>query len=764
MKTLAKTSLHAGEIHYFRIDPSDWADRLRTAERAGLNTVSTYVPWMVHEPVEERFDFALVDAWIAAVAAAGLKLFIRVGPVCNAELNHEGLPSWLASDPAARLQGPPSDPAASFCGPSYLAPRFQEAVAHWYDALLPRVAAAQIHRGGPIVAVQLCNEIGMIPWLAHRPDRAPHVDALYRDFLRERFADVASLNAAYDKHHLSFDAIEQPPNVPISDNRLPQLDRARFFRSYFARYYRSLADHARRHGITVPLVANIPMFWDYDTRGRGHQAPLTVSIFADFAASVPGVSLGGAYQMRRLDHENAHDIAIATEMVRSCVRRNIPPDRAGDALCVELQTGILSDRPRLYPADVDLNLRLSLGHGLAGVNGYMFAGGKNAEGMGWFGTYHEWQAPVAADGSTRPHFAPIASLGSFLRTFGASYAASSKTFSTAIGFHAPDWMTEYIDGAESEEIRSVREAYAFDGVWRLLDVLGRPFSVVDLEVESHWPDSLFLFAWDRMDEALQRRLADFVLSGGRLALGPRLPTRDFRGRPCRILAEALGLESVRVPRENVMIDGEERFVDSALELVVARPGDEVLAQLRAPRYREHAPALLGARGSGSILYHGFGLQDRFLYWRGIFSQWCDRFGVPERIRVRPLGEIGAQLREGADGSFLTVSNPHELEMTAMIEIPHLGFGPLPLTLPPRGAWILPINVALENGWRLIRANAEVNGAALSGDTLELAFRAPALGERFEAEIGLPGGSRRDVVADARSGRARVDHACVEAPR
>jgi len=45
------------------------------------------------------------------------------------------------------------------------------------------------------------------------------------------------------------------------------------------------------------------------------------------------------------------------------------------ALCVEFQTGGISDRPRIYGSDVELNLTCSVGHGLGGVNCYMFSGG-----------------------------------------------------------------------------------------------------------------------------------------------------------------------------------------------------------------------------------------------------------------------------------------------------------------------------------------------------------------------------------------------------
>ena len=46
-----------GEIHYYRLDKSDWQDRLDKLKETGCNAVATYVPWLWHEPVEGQFDF-----------------------------------------------------------------------------------------------------------------------------------------------------------------------------------------------------------------------------------------------------------------------------------------------------------------------------------------------------------------------------------------------------------------------------------------------------------------------------------------------------------------------------------------------------------------------------------------------------------------------------------------------------------------------------------------------------------------------------------
>src|SRR6188472_1171004 len=50
--------LYDGELHYFRVRPELWRPGLERLKAAGMNTVSTYLPWVWHEPEEGRFDFA----------------------------------------------------------------------------------------------------------------------------------------------------------------------------------------------------------------------------------------------------------------------------------------------------------------------------------------------------------------------------------------------------------------------------------------------------------------------------------------------------------------------------------------------------------------------------------------------------------------------------------------------------------------------------------------------------------------------------------
>ncbi|MGW4800676.1 glycoside hydrolase family 35 protein [Nonomuraea sp. NPDC004297] len=139
----------SGALHYFRVHPELWRDRIRRLADLGLNTVDTYIAWNFHQPRENetpRFDgWRDLERFIRTVGEEGLDVIVRPGPYICAEWSNGGLPSWLtARDVAIRS----SDPA--FTGP----------VARWFDDLVPRLAALQVARGGPIVAVQVENEFG----------------------------------------------------------------------------------------------------------------------------------------------------------------------------------------------------------------------------------------------------------------------------------------------------------------------------------------------------------------------------------------------------------------------------------------------------------------------------------------------------------------------------------------------------------------------------------------------------------------------------
>ncbi|KJY26948.1 beta-galactosidase [Streptomyces sp. NRRL S-495] len=136
--------LLSGGLHYFRVHPAQWADRLHKARLMGLNTVETYVPWNLHQPRPEQFrlDGGLdLPRFVELAAAEGLHVLLRPGPYICAEWEGGGLPSWLLAEPDIRLRSRD--------------PRFLAAVDDYFRRLLTPLLPYLASRGGPVLAVQV---------------------------------------------------------------------------------------------------------------------------------------------------------------------------------------------------------------------------------------------------------------------------------------------------------------------------------------------------------------------------------------------------------------------------------------------------------------------------------------------------------------------------------------------------------------------------------------------------------------------------------
>ncbi|TNN74992.1 Beta-galactosidase-1-like protein 2 [Liparis tanakae] len=138
-----------GSIHYFRVPRAYWEDRLLKMKACGLNTLTTYVPWNLHEPERGAFDFQDqldLKAYVGLAAEMGLWVILRPGPYICAEWDLGGLPSWLLQDKGMQLRT------------TY--PGFVDAVNLYFDKLVPVIKPLMFEEGGPIIAVQVENEYG----------------------------------------------------------------------------------------------------------------------------------------------------------------------------------------------------------------------------------------------------------------------------------------------------------------------------------------------------------------------------------------------------------------------------------------------------------------------------------------------------------------------------------------------------------------------------------------------------------------------------
>ncbi|PVH62072.1 hypothetical protein PAHAL_3G198700 [Panicum hallii] len=150
MKDGAPFQIVGGDVHYFRIVPEYWKDRLLRAKALGLNTIQTYVPWNLHEPEPQSWDFkgfADLESYLRLAQELGMLVMLRVGPYICGEWDLGGLPPWLLTvEPSLKLRSSDS---------TYLS-----LVGRWWGVLLPKVAPLLYSNGGPIIMVQIENEFG----------------------------------------------------------------------------------------------------------------------------------------------------------------------------------------------------------------------------------------------------------------------------------------------------------------------------------------------------------------------------------------------------------------------------------------------------------------------------------------------------------------------------------------------------------------------------------------------------------------------------
>ena len=246
----------SGAIHYFRVHPDEWADRIRKARLMGLNTVETYVAWNAHEPRRGEWDATGpndLGRFLDLVAAEGMDAIVRPGPYICAEWHNGGLPVWLTRDDRIRLRS--SDPL------------FVAEIGAYLRRVYEIVAPRQADRGGPVVLVQIENEYGAYG------DDAGYLAELVR-ITRDSGITVP------------LTTVDQPQDRMLRDGSIPGLHRTGSFGSHTAQRLATL----RAHQPTGPLMCS--EFWDgwFDWWGGVHH---TTSA-EDAAAELDALLAAGA--------------------------------------------------------------------------------------------------------------------------------------------------------------------------------------------------------------------------------------------------------------------------------------------------------------------------------------------------------------------------------------------------------------------------------------------------------------------------------------
>jgi beta-galactosidase len=226
----------SGALHYFRVHPDQWRDRIRKAKQMGLNTIETYVAWNAHSPREDAFDLSGgldLGRFLDEIAAEGMYAIVRPGPYICAEWDNGGLPAWLFR--------------SGTVGVRRREPQYMAAVERYLRAVGEVIVPRQIDRGGPILLVQIENEYG-----AYGSD-ADYLEALV-EITRSSGVTVP------------LTTVDQPTPEMLEAGSMPGLHKTASFGSRSPERLATL----RAHQPTGPLLC--AEYWDgwFDSWGEHH--------------------------------------------------------------------------------------------------------------------------------------------------------------------------------------------------------------------------------------------------------------------------------------------------------------------------------------------------------------------------------------------------------------------------------------------------------------------------------------------------------------
>lgn len=715
------TVILAAEIHYFRLARADWADRVRAAADAGLNTVASYIPWIWHELPDGTVDVTGatrperdLGAFIDLCTEHGMWFIARPGPFQMAELKNEGLPyRLLRQHPEVRPLGWDGRPAPTRTV-DYLAPAFLAEAERWYDSVLPTIAARQREHGGPVIAVQLDNEVGMLDWVSNTPTLT---DGAVQEFseraLREHGPGDPRGGAAGTVTELAM-----------------HHEIGRFTRERFARYLQNLETWARADGITVPLLVNI-----HGTGGgRGLTYPIGVSQLAPAYRGRAGVTGGTDMYLGELTVTNVADLYLGNAFTAAVHG----PDQPLTALEFDAGNGDYGEDlgSLSSPEATVLKTLLDAAQGTRMVNYYLFSGGINPlldepEGDGddriaFTGERHGFAAPIGPEGERTPALDGVAEAARAVRAHAELFASGVQlTDDLVLGFVADHYLTEYTHPAATQRAEQVRERERHRGfgarqtLARALVLGGWSFEALDLQAaaggDPAWSagtaadtragrdrPAIVLATCRELGRDVQTFLAEHVRTGGRLLLVGALPEVDADGSSCTLLADALGVTSAGRATERVDADGEYRPSVRAVGPLAEHGRREVrvgAAQLFGGAgealLRETGSGLPAAvrmsveasdgQGSGTAILLGADYPVHFGFWRALLAE----------TGVRPRLDIGAN----APGIVaVPVATDDQAALVAINVAPYpVAFSPVfdglavttePVTLAARGHRIL----------------------------------------------------------------------------
>ncbi len=541
--------LNSGEIHYFRIRRGLWDRHLGEAAEAGLTTVSTYVPWAWHEAQESVFDFdgktcaeRDLAGWLQQCQAHGLNCIVKPGPFILAEYRGAGLPDWFLEmyGSEVKMRTSKGEPVQSD-GVSLFNQNYLARVTRWYDKIMPLISQNQVSAGGPVIMMQICNEIGVFSWLAKQADYGNEVKEHFISYLSRKFGSISEVNRLWGTDYHDFAHVELPPdgNLPYASRG----DRGRdyewhcFWRKYYGDYLRLLSGMARERGVTVPLYHNLPG-WIY---GHGYEFPVNITMYEDLFRGRSEIIFGVDHIPEFISYRNMHDDRVIND-ITGAMQGNQP------LFAAEFQSGSREYHVVTNNREMELFYKASIANGLTGWNYYMFSQGRNQDRKGYSGDTFYWFNPLTPEGERTVAFPLVQRMSKIVKVAESLIVNAKRRAEVCVLFYPPYYATELErPTGRACELQftpsAIRKPAYFDGLLKVLQILNIDYDMADLSKASAGSlnryKQVWAFSTDEMNVADQQAIVDYTSAGGNVVLFPYLPDREMSQKPCTIIRDAL---------------------------------------------------------------------------------------------------------------------------------------------------------------------------------------------------------------------------------
>lgn len=566
-----KLFINSGEVQYYRVPASRWEYVIDKARRAGINVISTYIPWRWHEISRGRYDFEgrtherrNLIGFLELCRSKGLYMILRPGPNITNEAKLGGYPERVIREHpeilALDCRGKSRKMFGFYPVISYLHPSHLSEISDWYDGVCGAIVPHLITNGGNAIMVQADNEtcysfcVGTFscdynPFVVGKNGRG----GIFQQWLSERYS-IQELNLRYGSRYSDFSEVQPPRSPPASvEDYRRVIDWSIFKQDVIVRYLQILCGMLRERGVDVPLITNEPTTF-----------PPSMRTFPPSNWKQKSKILLDTIDLYyyHINLDSATKIIMSARMMQAFQQKLL--------MVEETQTGWFTPFPYIHNSDLELLYMLLISIGCNGINAYMFSGGINPGRFGFgyspffLGPLYDFQAPLDSFGGVRAKYGIICKIGKLVSS--ERLVESRYVCDASLGFstHYMELMQKELGNLNDVKVSRER-ARMLRAFFKILLEYGYSPGLIDVD-EDISVKTLVLLSPRIMPRRSQEKISRFVKDGGKLIIFPEPPSVDEDLEICSTLSSLIECRLGGKLKGKVKVGGEE-FSSEAREIL-----------------------------------------------------------------------------------------------------------------------------------------------------------------------------------------------------